>query len=134
MDMQINKATSVRAISLQKAGKAIRKEQVSDGFKKAEFNMSAALTTLQELKDVNGKDKFKEDDIKLFKYVLTENPEKWNSIKTLASKDYIEGETVTQLSIMEADTLEALVPFATASKKNENNKTIAKYSPRALMG
>ena len=75
MDMQINKATSVRAISLQKAGKAIRKEQVSDGFKKAEFNMSAALTTLQELKDVNGKDKFKEDDIKLFKYVLTENPE-----------------------------------------------------------
>lgn len=134
MDMQIHNAQSIRAVSLQKTGKAVHKGQVSDGFKKAEFNMSAALTTLQDLKDAKGKDKFNDDDITLFKYVLTENPEKWDSIKTLASKDYIKGETVTQLSMMETDTLEALVPFATASKEVEDNKVIAKYSSRDLIG
>ena len=133
-NMQIQKMSAVKATTLNKTEKkAPVQKQAPDKFEKSEFNLSSAMTTLQNA-TVNGKNpKFKEKDLKNLKQILTDAPEKWSSIKTMAEKSYVPAKTITGLAAKKNDVLKAMVPFATEAVEGKNNTQKAKYKTDALM-
>lgn len=54
--------------------------------KQSDFNVQAAVDELKDIKAFNGKAKFKDDKLDELKTVLSENPEKWNAIKTISNQ------------------------------------------------
>ena len=115
-NMQIQKMSAVQPTQLNKTEKkASVQKQEPDKFEKSEFNLSSAMTTLQNAK-FNGKNpKFKEKDSKNLKQILTDAPEKWSSIKTMAENPFVPAKTITALAAKKNDVLQAMVPFATES-------------------
>ena len=64
------------------------------------------------------------------KQILTESPDKWGAVQTLAATPHVKGKTVTQLATKKTDVLNAMVPYA---KEPSARVDRGKYNHKDLM-
>lgn len=86
-----------------------------DAFKKETFNVDIALGQLKNInedKNGNAKDKFSLKNLAEMKNILTEAPEKWNSVHALAKKDYISGNGVVTLAKADTEKLNVIKDYS----------------------
>ena len=108
-------------------------EQAPDSFKKTDFNVDIAMETLKSTKVKKGKvnvPKFGPKDLVNLKQILTESPDKWGAVQTLAATPHVKGKTVTQLATKKTDVLNAMVPYA---KEPSARVDRGKYNHKDLM-
>ena len=80
------------------------------------FNVDIALGQLKNIKDEksgNQKEKFSVKNIAIMKSILTDAPEKWNSIHALAKKDYISGNSVVTFAMQNTEKLDTIKDYLT---------------------
>ena len=106
--------------------------QAPDTFEKKGFNLDDAMKTLEASKSAKGKveyPKFNVKDLHNLRTILDKEPEKWSSVKTMASTPFVKGSTVVDLASRKKDVLDATVPFATephVSGRKDKGKYTAK--------
>lgn len=135
-DMNVQNLTQINAPKLRpskKAEKTKLPEQAPDSFKKADFSVDNAMETLKSTKIQKGKasvPKFGPKELNNLKIILTESPDKWNAVQTLASTPHVKGKTVSQLATKKTDVLNAMVPYA---KEPGARVDRGKYTHKDLM-
>ena len=103
-NMQVNGAKGVQqaqTIAPKKTKKAA--PQAPDKFEKKGFDIDDAMKFLEESKRkvVNNKKvepKFDKESLDNMRKILEKTPEKWNSVKTLASTPFLKGRTIANLA------------------------------------
>ena len=135
-DMNVQNLTQINAPKLRpskKAEKTKLPEQAPDSFKKSDFNVDNAMETLKSTKTQKGKvsvPKFGPKELINLKMILTESPDKWNAVQTLAATPHVKGKTVSQLATKKTDVLNAMVPYA---KEPGARVDRGKYTHKDLM-
>lgn len=135
-DMNVQNLTQINAPKLRpskKAEKTKLPEQAPDSFKKADFSVDNAMETLKSTKIQKGKasvPKFGPKELNNLKIILTESPDKWNAVQTLAATPHVKGKTVSQLATKKTDVLNAMVPYA---KEPGARVDRGKYTHKDLM-
>ena len=126
-NMQVNVVNSVAQVKPKTTGKTVKttQKQAPDTFEKKSFNIDDAMQTLSQSKYMaNNKDKykeinkFKEEDLKNLRSILTAEPKKWDAVSKLAAAPYVRNTTVLDLAGRTPKVLENMVPFATAVDKS----------------
>ena len=135
-NMQVNNLGSVQKQQLKPKAEKSQKlpEQAPDSFQKKGFVLDDAMKTLEASKTVKGKKespKFNQKDLNNLKQILGKQPEKWNSVKTLAATPFLKGKTVVDLASRQKDVLDTTVPFAVEPAKNKPNK--GKYQDKEVV-
>ncbi len=135
-NMQINNVGVVKAPNSTKKSEKAHKipNQAPDSFEKKGFNLDDAMKTLEASKSVRGKKetpKFNQKNLSNLRAILDKQPEKWNSVKALAATPFLKGKTVVDLASRKKDVLDATVPFAVESKKD--NRNVGKYADKDLV-
>ena len=103
-----------------------------DAFEKETFNVDIALGQLKNIKDEksgNQKEKFSVKNIAIMKSILTDAPEKWNSIHALAKKDNISGNSVVTFAMQNTEKLDTIKDYSDV--KNAQDKP--RYSESQLL-
>ena len=103
-----------------------------DAFEKETFNVDVALGQLKNIKDEksgNQREKFSVKNIAIMKSILTDAPEKWNSIHALAKKDYISGNSVVTFAMQNTEKLDTIKDYSDV--KNAQDKP--RYSESQLL-
>ena len=135
-EMNVQNLTQINAPKLRptKKTETVRlPEQAPDSFKKTDFNVDNAMETLKSTKVKKGKvnvPKFGPKDLVNLKQILTESPDKWGAVQTLAATPHVKGKTVTQLATKKTDVLNAMVPYA---KEPSARVDRGKYNHKDLM-
>ena len=80
--------------------------------KQSDFNVQAAVDELKDIKAFNGKAKFKDDKLDELKTVLSENPEKWNAIKTISNQPKMISSLVLDFAKRDTATLNAVADLS----------------------
>ena len=136
-DMNVQNLSQVNAPKLRpskKAEKTKLPEQAPDSFEKKGFNIDDAMKTLEASKNVKGKTsvpKFGKKDLNNLKAILNDEPEKWNSVKSLASTPFLKGKTIVDLASRKKDVLDVTTTFAVEPKKNHKN--VGKYKDKEVV-
>ena len=135
-EMNVQNLTQINAPKLRPTKKTETvklPEQAPDSFKKTDFNVDNAMETLKSTKVKKGKvnvPKFGPKDLVNLKQILTESPDKWGAVQTLAATPHVKGKTVTQLATKKTDVLNAMVPYA---KEPSARVDRGKYNHKDLM-
>ena len=135
-EMNVQSLTQIKAPKLKPTKKTETvklPEQAPDSFKKTDFNVDNAMETLKSTKVKKGKvnvPKFGPKDLVNLKQILTESPDKWGAVQTLAATPHVKGKTVTQLATKKTDVLNAMVPYA---KEPSARVDRGKYNHKDLM-
>ena len=135
-EMNVQSLTQINAPKLKPTKKTEPvklPEQAPDSFKKTDFNVDNAMETLKSTKVKKGKvnvPKFGPKDLVNLKQILTESPDKWGAVQTLAATPHVKGKTVTQLATKKTDVLNAMVPYA---KEPSARVDRGKYNHKDLM-
>ncbi len=135
-EMNVQSLTQINAPKLRPTKKTETvklPEQAPDSFKKTDFNVDNAMETLKSTKVKKGKvnvPKFGPKDLVNLKQILTEYPDKWGAVQTLAATPHVKGKTVTQLATKKTDVLNAMVPYA---KEPSARVDRGKYNHKDLM-
>ncbi len=135
-EMNVQSLTQINAPKLKPTKKTETvklPEQAPDSFKKTDFNVDNAMETLKSTKVKKGKvnvPKFGPKDLVNLKQILTESPDKWGAVQTLAATPHVKGKTVTQLATKKTDVLNAMVPYA---KEPSARVDRGKYNHKDLM-
>ncbi len=135
-EMNVQSLTQINAPKLRPTKKTETvklPEQAPDSFKKTDFNVDNAMETLKSTKVKKGKvnvPKFGPKDLVNLKQILTESPDKWGAVQTLAATPHVKGKTVTQLATKKTDVLNAMVPYA---KEPSARVDRGKYNHKDLM-
>ena len=135
-EMNVQSLTQINAPKLKPTKKTETvklPEQAPDSFKKTDFNVDIAMETLKSTKVKKGKvnvPKFGPKDLVNLKQILTESPDKWGAVQTLAATPHVKGKTVTQLATKKTDVLNAMVPYA---KEPSARVDRGKYNHKDLM-
>ena len=135
-EMNVQNLTQINAPKLRPTKKTETvklPEQAPDSFKKTDFNVDNAMETLKSTKVKKGKvnvPKFGPKDLVNFKQILTESPDKWGAVPTLAATPHVKGKTVTQLATKKTDVWNAMVPYA---KEPSARVDRGKYNHKDLM-
>ena len=135
-EMNVQSLTQINAPKLRPTKKTETvklPEQATDSFKKTDFNVDNAMETLKSTKVKKGKvnvPKFGPKDLVNLKQILTESPDKWGAVQTLAATPHVKGKTVTQLATKKTDVLNAMVPYA---KEPSARVDRGKYNHKDLM-
>ncbi len=135
-EMNVQSLTQINAPKLKPTKKTETvklPEQAPDSFKKTDFNVDNAMETLKSTKVKKGKvnvPKFGPKDLVNLKQILTESPDKWSAVQTLAATPHVKGKTVTQLATKKTDVLNAMVPYA---KEPSARVDRGKYNHKDLM-
>ena len=131
-DMNVQNLSQVNAPKLRpskKAEKTKLPEQAPDSFEKKGFNIDDAMKTLEASKNVKGKTsvpKFGKKDLNNLKAILNDEPEKWNSVKSLASTPFLKGKTI--VDCYEIETNVQLSLFRIICYDNIVNNYIANFT------
>ena len=108
--------------------------QEQDSFVKKEFCLDYAMETLKNSIYINDKNKesskFGKRDLSKLNEILTETPEKWDSIKAMAETPFLKAKTVIDLASKRTEVLKAVVPYAIEPSKT--NKNEAKFKPKEI--
>jgi len=131
--MQVNGVNNVQPTKDLRPKKTTKvPPQAPDTFEKKGFNLDDAMKTLEASKSAKGKieyPKFNVKDLHNLRTILDKEPEKWGSVKTMASTSFVKGSTVVDLASRKKDVLDATVPFATephVSGRKDKGKYTAK--------
>lgn len=135
-NMQINSVGAVQTTQTAKKTERTRKlpDQAPDSFEKKGFNIDDAMKSLEASKNVKGKvsvPKFGKKDLSNLRQILTDDPEKWNSVKSLAATPFLKGKTIVDLASRKKDVLDVTTSFAVEPKKN--NKNVGKYKDKEIV-
>ena len=137
-NMQVNGVNSTVQVKPITTGKSVKttQKQLPDVFQKKEFNIDNAMQTLQQSKYMvknkgkyNEVNKFKEEDLKNLRAILTAEPKKWDSVSKLAAAPYVRNNTVIDLASRTPKVLDTMVPYATAVDKSGKG---SKYKPKEV--
>ncbi len=135
-NMQVNGVNQVQTTVKKKTEKTTKlPPQQPDKFEKKGFDIEDAMKTLESSKSYKGKKefpKFNQSDLGNLRAILNKEPEKWNSVKTLAATPFLKGGTITNLAARPKDTLDTMVTFAT-EPKSEKRKDVAKYKSQDVV-
>ncbi len=123
-NIKLNGVRNVQAPKVSKVKKQHIPEQAPDSYSNKEFKLGNAMNTLENIKTTRrGEEcsKFSNEELDKLQTAIKKDPEKWESIRKLATTPFVNSRTVVDLASRKKDILDAVIPFATEPAKDKNN-------------
>lgn len=126
--IKAKKAIPIRQQGLQKDTfeKSITKEEQEQ--KSSSLDMESIRQELTTMTTFNGKQKFKDDKLEEITKIIEENPEKWESVKTLSQQPKMISSLIIDFASRDAETLKAVTELSVLEKEDGSPK----FSPLAI--